>query len=283
MAGRNTRHNHRQILGLPVSAADCDAVVRQVIDWAHGGESRYVLLTTVYTVMLAYDSAEFREAANAADLATADGMPLVWGLRRLGVKKATQVAGPDLMPLLLKAAADHGVPVGFYGGRPEVLETLVERVRQRFAGLKVAYAWSPPFRPLTEEEDREAVRRIRASNARILFVGLGTPKQDLWIAAHRGAIPAVMLGVGQAFDLLAGARRRAPAWMTRSGLEWLFRLLCEPRRLAERYLRHNPRFLFYFTLQLLGRHEPLMEPRQVRRAPGAGNVPELKPPSPAAE
>jgi N-acetylglucosaminyldiphosphoundecaprenol N-acetyl-beta-D-mannosaminyltransferase len=257
MANSSRRRTHRPILGLPVQAADYDSVVGQVLDWARAGESRYVLLTTVYSVMLAHDSAEFREAAIAADLAAADGMPLVWGLRRLGLKEATQVAGPDLMPLLLEAASQRGLPVGFYGARPEVLDTLVQRVRERFPDLKVAYAYSPPFRPLSAEEDREVTRRIRESGARILFVGLGTPKQDLWMAAHRGVIPAVMLGVGQAFDLLAGNKRRAPAWMTRCGLEWFFRLLAEPKRLAQRYLRHNPRFLFYFTLQLLGRRQPL--------------------------
>jgi len=259
MENRGARRTHRRILGLAVDAADYNAVVLQVLEWARAGESRYVLLATVYSVMLSHDSTEFRKIANAADLAAADGMPLVWGLRRLGVKEATQVAGPDLTPLLLEAAARREVPVGFYGGRPEVLERLVQRVRERFPGLRVAYAYSPPFRPLTAGEDREVVRQIRASGARVLFVGLGTPKQDFWMAAHRGLIPAVMLGVGQAFDLLAGNKRRAPGWMTRCGLEWLFRLLCEPRRLSRRYLWHNPRFLFYFALQLVGRPQPLPE------------------------
>lgn len=260
MENRGSQYPQRRILGLRVDAASCDDVVRQVLDWAHGGESRYVRLTTVYSVMLAHDSAGFREAANTADLAVADGMPLVWGLRRLGVKEATQVAGPDLTPLLLEAAAQRGVPAGFYGGRPEVMEKLLARVRDSFPDLKVAYAHAPPFRSLTEAEEREVLQRIRESGARILFVGLGTPKQDLWMAEHRGVVPAVMLGVGQAFDLLAGDKRRAPGWMTRRGLEWLFRLLAEPRRLGERYLRHNPRFLFHFGLQLLDRGRSVRDP-----------------------
>jgi N-acetylglucosaminyldiphosphoundecaprenol N-acetyl-beta-D-mannosaminyltransferase len=240
------------ILGVPIAPVTQEAVMQQVLDWATRGESRYVCLATVYSVMLARDRADYRAALTQADLATPDGMPLVWCLRWLGFRGAGRVAGPDLVPPLLQAAAEKGVPVGFYGARPEVLARLLERVRASYPGLRIAYAWSPPFRPLTEEEDRRVVEQIRESGARILFVGLGTPKQDLWMAAHRGRIPAVMLGVGQVFDLLGGAKRRAPLWMRRCGLEWLYRLFSEPRRLWRRYLPHNPRFLALFALQALG-------------------------------
>lgn len=240
------------ILGVPIAPVTQEAVMQQVLDWATRGESRYVCLATVYSVMLARDRADYRAALTQADLATPDGMPLVWCLRWLGFRGAGRVAGPDLVPPLLQAAAEKGVPVGFYGARPEVLARLLERVRASYPGSRIAYAWSPPFRPLTEEEDRRVVEQIRESGARILFVGLGTPKQDLWMAAHRGRIPAVMLGVGQVFDLLGGAKRRAPLWMRRCGLEWLYRLFSEPRRLWRRYLPHNPRFLALFALQALG-------------------------------
>lgn len=240
------------ILGVPVAAVSLESALEQVLEWASQGESRYVCLATVYSLMLARDEARYREVLTGADMAAPDGMPLVWCLRGVGLKCAGRVAGPDLVPPLLAAAEERGIPVGFYGGRPEVLESLVRRVRARHPRLRVAYAWSPPFRPLTPEEDRRVVDEIRASGARILFVGLGTPKQDFWMAEHRGRVPAVMLGVGQVFDLMGGARRRAPSWMARCGLEWLYRLYSEPRRLWRRYLPHNPRFVLLAALDWLG-------------------------------
>jgi N-acetylglucosaminyldiphosphoundecaprenol N-acetyl-beta-D-mannosaminyltransferase len=201
--------------------------------------------------MEAHDSPEFRDVMNGADLVTSDGMPLVWLLRLLGVREATRVYGPDLTPAVLEAAADAGIPVGFYGGSPAVLAELVRRVTGRYRGLTVAYAESPPFRPATAEEDARTTRAISDSGARILFVGLNTPKQDRWMQAHRGRVPAVMLGVGAAFDFLAGSKPQAPRWMQRSGLEWTFRLATEPRRLWRRYLRHNPRFAVLAFTELL--------------------------------
>jgi N-acetylglucosaminyldiphosphoundecaprenol N-acetyl-beta-D-mannosaminyltransferase len=165
---------------------------------------------------------------------------------------ATRVYGPDLTPHLLNAAEEEGIPVGFYGGSPQVLKRLIEVVLERYSRLRVAYAWSPPFRPLGPEEDQRVTDEINGSGARILFVGLNTPKQDLWMAHHRGRIPAVMLGVGAAFDFLAGSKPQAPRWMMRAGLEWLFRLATEPRRLWRRYLYQNPRFVLLFLMQLLG-------------------------------
>jgi N-acetylglucosaminyldiphosphoundecaprenol N-acetyl-beta-D-mannosaminyltransferase len=227
-----------------------DAAER-VLEWARDGQSRYVCVATVNNVMEAYDSSEFRRIMNQADLVTPDGMPLVWGLRLLGARDATRVYGPLLTPALLGAAAREGVPVGFYGGSASVLGKLLTVVKRRFPGLEVAYALAPPFRPLSEPEDERIVREIRDSEARILFVGLSTPKQERWMAAHRGSIPAVMLGVGAAFDFLAGVKPQAPEWMQNSGLEWLFRLATEPRRLFWRYLKHNPRFAALFAWQLL--------------------------------
>jgi N-acetylglucosaminyldiphosphoundecaprenol N-acetyl-beta-D-mannosaminyltransferase len=190
---------------------------------------------------------------NAAGLVTPDGMPLVWGLRLLGARHATRVYGPDLTLHILGAAGRQGVPVGFYGAGPATLDRLCARLRERFPSLSIAYACSPPFRPLTPEEDRQVTREIGESGARILFVGLSTPKQERWMAAHHGKVPAVMLGVGAAFDFLAGVKPQAPRWMQSAGLEWLFRLCSEPRRLAPRYLRQNPRFVRLFAMQLMGR------------------------------
>ena len=226
--------------------------VRLVIDWARNRRPRYVCCASVNNVMEAFDSAEFRDIMNSAGLVTPDGMPLVWGLRLLGVRPAARVYGPDLMQFVLEAAAREGLSAGFYGANPRVLDRLISVVRRRFPGLDVAYVFSPQFRSLTPPEDEQIVRDINASGVRILFVGLSTPKQERWMAAHRGRIPAVMLGVGAAFDFLAGTKPQAPRWMQGAGLEWLFRLWTEPRRLAPRYLRQNPRFLAFFLMQLLG-------------------------------
>ncbi|MEN6606312.1 MAG: WecB/TagA/CpsF family glycosyltransferase [Bryobacteraceae bacterium] len=242
----------RQILGMRVDATSYPGAVGQVTAWAGRAQSRYVCVATVNNVMEAYDSEEFRSIMNSADLVTSDGMPLVWGLRLLGERNATRVYGPDLMPAVLAAAERMGLPVGLYGGSPEVLQKLSLAVKRRYPALSVVYAWSPPFRPLTEEEDERVVAEITASGARIVFVGISTPKQERWMRDHRGRVPAVMLGVGAAFDFLAGEKRQAPRWMRNAGLEWLFRLASEPRRLWRRYLHHNPRFLAIFTLQLLG-------------------------------
>jgi N-acetylglucosaminyldiphosphoundecaprenol N-acetyl-beta-D-mannosaminyltransferase len=223
----------------------------RVLAWARDRQSRYVCVATVNNVMEAYDSGEFGRIMNQADLVTPDGMPLVWGLNLLGARDATRVYGPLLTPAVLGAAARDRMPVAFYGGSAGVLRKLVAVVQHRFPGLEVAYALAPPFRPLAEAEDERIVREIGDSGARILFVGLSTPKQERWMAAHRGRLPAVMLSVGAAFDFLAGAKRQAPRWMQNHGLEWLFRLACEPRRLGRRYLKHNPRFAALFALQLL--------------------------------
>jgi N-acetylglucosaminyldiphosphoundecaprenol N-acetyl-beta-D-mannosaminyltransferase len=201
-------------------------------------------------VMESYDGPAFRALVNAADLVTPDGMPLVWTLRRKGYPRQERVYGPELTLRVCQETAREGISVGFYGGHPEALKALVENLKARFPGLRVAYAYSPPFRPLTPEEDRAVVEAINTSGARILFVGLGCPKQERWMAEHRGRVKAVMLGVGAAFDHHAGRVRQAPPWMQRLGLEWAFRLLQEPRRLWKRYVKHNPRFLWLVAREL---------------------------------
>jgi N-acetylglucosaminyldiphosphoundecaprenol N-acetyl-beta-D-mannosaminyltransferase len=143
------------------------------------------------------------------------------------------------------------VTVGFYGGTPEVLRSLLRHVRKRWPELRVAFAYSPPFRPATAAEEADTIRDINRSGAQILFVGIGCPKQEIWMSRHRGRVRAVMVGVGAAFDFLAGTKRQAPRFMQKTGTEWLFRLLAEPRRLWKRYLRHNPRFVALFGAQLI--------------------------------
>jgi N-acetylglucosaminyldiphosphoundecaprenol N-acetyl-beta-D-mannosaminyltransferase len=241
----------RRIVGLRVDATSYAHAGHEILRWARQGESRYVCIATVNNVIEAHDDPGYQQIIEAADLVTPDGMPLVWGLRLLGVAGATRVYGPDLTPVVCQLASEQGVPVGFYGGSEDVLGTLTARLERRFPGLRVVYRSSPPFRPLTPEEQRQTVEDLQRSGARILFVGLGAPKQERWMAAHRGRVDAVMLGVGAAFDFLAGRKRQAPGLVQRLGLEWLFRLVHEPRRLWRRYLYRNPRFVALFAAQLL--------------------------------
>lgn len=244
----------RRILGTRVDATTYPSAAEQVLAWAKAAESRYVVFSTVNNVMEAFDHGDYREIVNQADLVTPDGMPLVWGLKWLGIQKATRVYGPDFTILTLSLAASGKIPVGFYGASQQVLDALLVAVRSRYPEINIVYSFAPPFRPLTQQEDEAVVRSVTASGCRILFIGLSSPKQDFWMSQHRGRIPAVMLGVGAAFDFLAGTKPQAPRWMMRLGLEWLFRLASEPRRLWRRYLKNNPRFVALFALQLLGWH-----------------------------
>ena len=234
----------RRILSVRIDAATYATATRQILDWARAGESRYVCCAAVNNIIEARDSGDYATVMEQADLVTSDGMPLVWTLRALGLPQATRVYGPDLTPLVLEAAARENIPVALYGGTPQVLARLCQK-------FEIAYAESPPFRPPTPDEDARTVQNIIDSGARIVFVGLGSPKQDRWMHAHRGRIPAVMLGVGAAFDFLAGAKPQAPRWMQSSGLEWAFRLSTEPRRLWSRYLKQNPRFALLALTQIL--------------------------------
>ncbi len=160
----------------------------RIAAWARAGESRYVCCASVNNVMEAFDSSHFCEIMNAADLVTPDGMPLVWGLRLLGAGRATRVYGPDLMAAVLEAAAREELPVGFYGACQETLGRLTANARRRWPGVRIVYACAPPFRPLTAEEDAAVTRDIGQSGARVVFVGLSTPKQERWMAGHRGRI-----------------------------------------------------------------------------------------------
>lgn len=246
---------NRRIVGIRVDATSYAHAVRQILQWASESRARYVCVATVHMVMEAHDDPRYGQIVNGADLVTPDGMPLVWALRILGVAGASRVYGPDLVPALCEQAASQDVPVGFYGGSPEVLARMVAEVHRRWPGLRVGYCWSPPYRPLTPAEDADVVANIASSGVRVLFVGIGCPKQERWMAEHRDRLKVVMVGVGAAFDFLAGTKRQAPRVLQRLGLEWFFRLATEPRRLWRRYLYHNPRYLALFVRQLIDRRQ----------------------------
>jgi N-acetylglucosaminyldiphosphoundecaprenol N-acetyl-beta-D-mannosaminyltransferase len=200
--------------------------------------------------MMAQDDPEIAKILNDADIATPDGMPLVWAIRSFGAREQQRVYGPTLMLEICRNAARTGQRIFLYGGREDTLPFLVERLRRRFPELLLAGSYSPPFRSLTHEEEEHVQDLIRRVDPDIIFVGISTPKQEKWMYAHRDCFPeATMIGVGAAFDFHAGRTRQAPGWMQRNGLEWLFRLAVEPARLWKRYLLVTPRFLPLWAMQ----------------------------------
>lgn len=238
------------VLGVHVSAVSMTQAVAEVIRWIDSRERHYVCVSGVHGVMESRRDPALRKIHNGSGLTTPDGMPLVWASHWAGARHVEQVCGRDLMSALCELAADRGWRFYFYGGGEGVPELLARRLTERFPGLTVAGHWSPPFRPLTDDEDRDAVQRINRVEPDIVWVGLSTPKQERWMADHVGRLDApVLIGVGAAFDMHAGLLPHAPAWMQRSGLEWLYRLRREPRRLWRRYLRNNPAFLMAIAKQ----------------------------------
>jgi N-acetylglucosaminyldiphosphoundecaprenol N-acetyl-beta-D-mannosaminyltransferase len=242
-----------EILGIPLAVSDYE----QVLDWMQAmvaaGERGYVTAAAVNLVMSAREQPATLAATLDATLAVPDGMPLVWALRLLGHRGATRIYGPDLMAAFCARAAGDGTPIYLYGGRtPEALELLERRLRERFPGLVIAGGWSPPFRELTPEEERRVIAEIDDCGAQVVWVGIGQPKQERWMGQMRPRLRAPLLvGVGAAFDFHAGLVPQAPAWMQRHGLEWVYRLAREPRRLWRRYARYNPRFVVDFARQYL--------------------------------
>jgi N-acetylglucosaminyldiphosphoundecaprenol N-acetyl-beta-D-mannosaminyltransferase len=238
------------VLGVAVTATNLRSTVEVGAGWIARRERRRIHFCNVHTVMEARKSQTLRRALNSSDLAAPDGMPLVWLAHRAGYEASGRVYGPDFMLAMCEFGIGRGWRHFFFGGRPGVAERLAERLRLQVVGLEVAGTYGPPFRPSGVCESPEVLRRINASDADIIWVGLGTPKQDLWLAQHRPLLRAPLLvAVGAAFDFHVGAIPQAPRWMQSRGLEWLFRFRQEPRRLWYRYLVHNPLFLASLALQ----------------------------------
>jgi N-acetylglucosaminyldiphosphoundecaprenol N-acetyl-beta-D-mannosaminyltransferase len=238
------------VLRAHIDAIDWQSCIDRIAMWATRRESRYVCLCNVHSVVAARRDPKFRWIVNRADLAVPDGAPIAWFLRRSGFPAQQRISGTELMWQCCARAEGEGLAIFLYGSTPESLDRLRERLMHAFPALRVAGCHAPPYRQLTHEEDARDVAMIRASGAQIVFVGLGCPKQEAWMAAHRARIGAVLLGVGAAFDFLAGNSRRAPRWMQDAGLEWLHRLLHEPRRLWRRYLFTNTLFCAYVAGEL---------------------------------
>lgn len=241
------------ILGVGVSAVNMRLALDQIACWIEQRARQYVIVCPVYTVMMCQEQPALRELINRAGMVTPDGMPLVFLSRRMGQPHVARVYGPDLMLAFCELAAGRGYTSYFYGGAEGVPEQLAGALCARFPGLRVVGTYSPPYRDPGVPEDDAVIEQINAANPDVVWVGLGSPKQDYWIAQHRDRLNApVLIGVGAAFDIHTGRLPQAPRWMQRSGLEWLFRLLAEPRRLWRRYVVYNPLFVFYMALQVLG-------------------------------
>lgn len=241
----------RNILGTRVNAVSMDETIRSILAKARERQSAVICVANVHMLMEAHSSSAYRDQLNAADLVVPDGMPLVWLLRRLGSAAQERVAGPDLLPQLCAAAAAVGIPVGFLGGREEVLSAAIRNLKESAQDLHIAFSYAPPFRPLDATEDEALIERINASGAAILFIALGCPRQECWMHEHRSKLRAVMIGIGAALDFTAGSVPRAPFWMQRFGLEWLFRLGSEPRRLWRRYAITNSMFVALIMREML--------------------------------
>ncbi|MFZ4640187.1 MAG: WecB/TagA/CpsF family glycosyltransferase [Nodosilinea sp.] len=220
--------------------------------WVEAGASGYVVAANVHVVMTAYRDPLYQSILSHAALVTPDGMPLVWGLRWLGVRDQNRVYGPDLMLAWCQRAAALGLPLYLYGGTTARLDRLRTYLKQHFPELVISGSQAPPFRALSPAEEAIDVQRIQQSGARVVLVGLGCPKQEQWMYRQVNQVQAVMIGVGAAFDFFSGEVSQAPRWMMALGLEWVYRLSQEPGRLWRRYLINNPQFILLFGLQILG-------------------------------
>jgi N-acetylglucosaminyldiphosphoundecaprenol N-acetyl-beta-D-mannosaminyltransferase len=239
------------VLGTWVDALFWEDAIGQLVTWGLARESRYVCICNVHVIVTATRDPEFKSALSGADMTTADGAPIAWALRQLGFPAQERIAGPDLMWRYLREAERLGQQVFLYGSTSETLIKLRSSIVREFPRLKVAGMRSPPFRSTSWAEDQAEVDEINRSGANVVFVGLGCPKQEKWMAAHKGRVNAVMIGVGAAFDFHSGTVKRAPLWWQRNGLEWLYRLGSEPRRLMRRYLVTNTLFIIGFSRQLI--------------------------------
>jgi N-acetylglucosaminyldiphosphoundecaprenol N-acetyl-beta-D-mannosaminyltransferase len=260
MSGRSektmteTTRQTGRVLGIHIDALGWNEAIGRLLGWARQNESRYVTICNAHVVVTASQDSAYRTVIESSDMATPDGAPVAWMLRRQGFAGQQRINGPDLTWALASSCEAEDVSVYFYGSTAETLAKLRQRLLAAFPALRVAGMESPPFRQLSLEEDSQAVERMNASGAGIVFVGLGCPKQERWMAEHRGRVQAVMIGVGAAFDFHAGTVSRAPAWMRNNGLEWLHRLASEPRRLWKRYLVTNSLFVVGAIRQLVFGH-----------------------------
>lgn len=218
--------------------AETVVYIEEHIDELRG---KYICVSNVHTTVTGYEEADYRNIQNTAALALPDGKPLSLYSKKHGFPEAERVTGPDLMGELF--ARDNGLRHYFYGGKEETIQVLSEKLPREYPSLRIAGMVSPPFRPLTEEEDERELQKMNDAKADIIWIGLGAPKQERYMYEHRGKVNGVMIGVGAGFDYYAGTIKRAPMWMQKLSLEWLYRLMQDPKRLFRRYFATNFKFL----------------------------------------
>lgn len=231
------------LLGIDISTGTYKQFLREILDGANSQESKYACVANVHMLVEAHTEPDFAKVVRNANIIAPDGQPLAWALRLLYGIKQERIAGMDLLPDLLQQAEKHKVPVYFYGGHEDLLEKTKDHIHTNYPSLPVAGLSSPPFRPLTRKEDLDTITEINGSGARLVFVALGCPKQEKWMARMQGQINAAMIGIGGALPVMLGDKTRAPLWMQQSGLEWLYRMGQEPKRLFGRYAITNTKFL----------------------------------------
>ena len=253
--GEGGRLPRFSILDVRLTGVRIERAVEAILDFAADGGRHYVCIFAVDSLLRCWDIPRLAEVANASDMTLCDGMPLVFIGRKFAKLDMNRCYGPDVMLKTIEAGCARGFKHFFYGGDcEETVRKLEENLRAKFPGMKVAGHYVPPFRDLTQEERTEVVNQINASGADFVWVGIGTPRQDYWVSDYRPLLKApVLLAVGAAFNFHAGTVPQAPRWMMRCGLEWLFRLAAEPKRLWRRYLIGNPRFIMLVLRQLLTR------------------------------
>ena len=245
-------HGYADVLGVKIAAIDLPTAVDIADRWISRRVCGYICVTGVHGVMEAQSDLEFRDILNHAFLNTPDGMPMSWVGRLQGFSQMDRVYGPEFMAEMCRLSLDRGYRHFLYGGQPGVAELLKEALQKKYPGLQVVGTYTPPFRDLTREEEDTLFSRVWSSRPHIVWVGLGTPKQERFMARYLDQLGVPLLaGVGAAFDYHTGRIRDCPRWMKRSGLQWLHRLSQDPRRLWKRYARNNPAFIWNIALQLL--------------------------------
>lgn len=242
-----------RVIGLPVTVGSTENIVEKIVREANMGHGGYVCVANVHMVTTARRNEKLRKIMEKSLLVTADGLPLVWVLKAGGFKEAERVTGTDLTLKLCETAVDERIPVYFYGGYPETIKTLKAFIAKRFPNLEVVGYESPPLLPLHPKPDQDVVARIIKSGAHIVFVGLGCPKQEHWMAEYTSYLSAILIGVGAAFDFIAGSTNRAPVWMQKCGLEWAHRLTVDPRKTWKRYATTNPLFIWMVVREYVKR------------------------------
>lgn len=241
----------QSVIGFPVTAETFDTQINTMLGWARQRLSKVVCVANVHMLIEAKADETFAQVLYQADMLTPDGMPLVWVTSRLRKRQQDRVAGMDILLSLCKKAAGDNISIFFLGSTPDVLWGMEQRLKKEFPTLKIAGMVSPPFRPLTRDEDEALVKEINDSGAGMVFVSLGCPKQERWMDAHKDRVKAVMVGLGGVFPIFAGEKKWAPVWVQKSGLEWLYRLAQEPGRLWKRYAKTIPLFLVLAFKQII--------------------------------